>query len=171
MVLHNYVQQPSTLYPRCIACTTIKYFFNWWILLYLRPHLKICMFPIGRLTHWKSCQLKSFYLNFRVFLYFRNFGSVSYIFISVSAFYYNQKLLLIRWREWFCKHVFRLLLVETMASYKKRPRIDIKKFTVCSNVVVNVEPRPLILLEIVCMNMTTMKRGKICWMTCCKRLI
>jgi hypothetical protein len=57
------------------------------------------------------------------------FGSVSVIVISVSAFYYNRKLLLIRLREWFSKYVFCLLLVETMASYEKRPRIDIKKFT------------------------------------------
>ena len=64
------------------------------------------------------------------------FGSVSVIVISVSAFYYNRKPLLIRLREWFSKYVFCLLLVETMASYEKRPRIDIKKFTVCSNVVV-----------------------------------
>ena len=35
-----------------------------------------------------------------------------------------------------CKHVFRLLLVETMASYEKRPRMDIKQFTVYSNVVI-----------------------------------
>ena len=34
----------------------------------------------------------------------------------------QPKLLLIRLWEWFCKHVFRLLLVEMIASYKKRPR-------------------------------------------------
>ena len=80
----------------------------------------------------KSLSTQKFLFEFliKVLFYFRNFGSV-----SVSTFYYNRKLLLIRLREWFCKHVFRLLLVETMASYKKRPQIDIKKFTVCSNVV------------------------------------
>ena len=69
-------------------------------------------------------RLKGFYLNFRsnFFFYFRNFGSVSVIVISVFAFYYNRKLLLIRSREWFCKHVFHLLLVETMAYYEKGPR-------------------------------------------------
>jgi len=35
-----------------------------------RPHLKICMFPLGRPTHWKACQLKSFYLNFRSQFFF-----------------------------------------------------------------------------------------------------
>jgi hypothetical protein len=32
--------------------------------LHIKPHLKICMFPLSRLTHWKACRLKSFYLNF-----------------------------------------------------------------------------------------------------------
>ena len=77
----------------------------------------------------KSLPTQKFLFEFpiEVFFYFRNFRSVSVIVISVSAFYYNRKLLLIRLQEWFCKHVFRLLLVEMMASYEKRPRIDIKK--------------------------------------------
>ena len=36
----------------------------------MRPHLKICMFPFGRPTHWKACRLKSFYLNFRSKFFF-----------------------------------------------------------------------------------------------------
>ena len=56
-----------------------------------------------------------------VFFNFRNFGSVSVIVIFVSTFYYSRSFCWYDCGNGFV-NVFRLLLVETMASYKKRPR-------------------------------------------------
>ena len=74
----------------------------------VRPHLKISMatdslksLPTQKVFIWISD--RSF------FFHFRNFGSVSVIVISVSAFYCNRKLLLIRLRECKKKTLFTYL--------------------------------------------------------------
>ena len=65
------------------------------------PHLKICVSPRPT-DSLKNLQTQKILFEFpiKVFFYFRNFESVSVIVISVSAFYYNRKLLLIRLQEW-----------------------------------------------------------------------
>jgi hypothetical protein len=56
--------------------------------------LHFVMLDLGHIKKYVSfppADSKSFYLNFRVkFFYFQNFGSVSIIIISVSAFYYSR---------------------------------------------------------------------------------